>query len=416
MPSATLSPPAPSQPETHAHPRRFVVMLVFVLGILTATGPLATDLYLPAFPEMASDLGAPESMIQLTLTASMVGLALGQIVVGPMSDAWGRRVPLLVGVAAFTVASFACMLVPSAEALVVLRLLQGMAGAAGAVISRAVVRDFFDGDDVARFVSRLMLVVGLAPMAGPILGGQLLLFGSWRLLFGVLGVISLLSFVLVLLWLPESLPAERRRSQRPAALARTFAALLRDRAFVVPMAVLALVFGMLFVYVGTFSFVAQNELGASAQAYSVIFGINAVGLVAGTQVSALLIGRVDAQGRLSLGLYGSVLCAAGLALLSVTGVATLPALTGLLFVMMFGCGLVMPNATTLAITSQRPEVAGTASALIGSVQFATGGALAVLAGVTASGEATLASMTTVMLATGGLTVVLYVVGTRRQHQ
>lgn len=395
----------PSVPNPR-HPRRFVVLLVFVLGVLAATGPLATDLYLPALPQIADDLNAPESLIQLTLTATMVGLALGQLVIGPMSDAWGRRGPLLIGVAAFALTSFACVLVPSPEALVALRFAQGVSGAAGAVISRAVVRDLFEGDDVARFMSRLMLIIGLAPMVGPILGGQLLLLGSWRMLFAVLGAASVLSFVLVLFWLPESLPAEQRRPQRPAALARTFASLLRDRAFIVPSLVLGVSFGLMFTYIGWFSFVSQNEFGASAQAFSLIFAINTVGLIGGTQVNALLIGRVGTRRRLLAGLLVAVACVIGLALLAASGSASLPVLNALLFVMMFGVGLVMPNAMSLAIASQPPYVAGTASALLGSLQFAFGGGIAALAGLTASGEASLASMSAVMLTSGILALAL----------
>lgn len=274
------------------------------------------------------------------------------------------------------------------------------------MISRAVVRDLFEGDDVARFMSRLMLIIGLAPMVGPILGGQLLLLGSWRMLFAVLGAASVLSFVLVLFWLPESLPAEQRRPQRPAALARTFASLLRDRAFIVPSLVLGVSFGLMFTYIGWFSFVSQNEFGASAQAFSLIFAINTVGLIGGTQVNALLIGRVGTRRRLLAGLLVAVACVIGLALLAASGSASLPVLNALLFVMMFGVGLVMPNAMSLAIASQPPYVAGTASALLGSLQFAFGGGIAALAGLTASGEASLASMSAVMLTSGILALAL----------
>ncbi|MFC4563003.1 multidrug effflux MFS transporter [Nocardiopsis mangrovi] len=403
---------APAEPRS----RRSVALLVMVLGTLTAMGPLATDLYLPAFPAIAEDLGSSQARIQLTLTAIMLGMALGQLVIGPMSDAWGRRVPLLVGAALFTVASFLCALVPSAGVFVALRFVQGVAGAAGAVISRAVVRDLFEGDDAARFFSRLMLVMGLAPLLGPVLGGQLLLLGTWRLLFAVLGVVSLVSLAVVFFWLPESLPRERRGSMNLAGLVSTVGRLVRDVRFVGPVLVLGLSFGMMFTYISAFSFVSQNEFGASAQQFSMVFAVNTLGIMVGNQVNGFLIGRVETVRRLAAGLVGAltaVLSLGVLALAGVGGFAGLVAVTAVFFVMMFSVGFVFPNATTLAISSQPPTVAGTASALMGSLQFALGGGLAALAGLTASGEASLASMAVVMVSTGVVAAAVFVVVARR---
>ncbi|WP_133743204.1 Bcr/CflA family efflux MFS transporter [Actinorugispora endophytica] len=375
-------------------------MMVMVLGVLTASGPLATDLYLPAFPMIAEDLGAPEAQIQLTLTAIMVGLALGQLALGPMSDAWGRRRPLLVGVAVFTATSVLCMFVDSAAAFVALRFVQGVAGAAGAVISRAVVRDLFESDDAARFFSRLMLVTGLAPMVGPVLGGQLLLVGPWQMSFALLAFVSAVSFVVVYFGLPESLPAGERTPMRPGALLRTVGRLVRDVRFVGPTVTLGLSFAMMFTYISSFSFVSQNELGATAQGFSVVFAVNTIGLIAGTQVNAFLIGRVETSRRLLLGLALGLLSVLAMAVLEAVGAAGLVSLTVVFFTMMFGMGLVFPNATTLAISSQPASVAGTASALVGALQFALGGGLSALAGLTATGEASLASMAVVMVSTG----------------
>lgn len=398
---------APSVDASGRYPRKFVVLLIFVLGVLAATGPLATDLYLPALPEIADDLGSTEARIQLTLTSMMVGLALGQLVIGPMSDAWGRRTPLLIGIAGFTLTSFAVVVVPSADAFIMVRFLQGVAGAAGAVISRAVVRDLFEGEEVARFMSRLMLIIGLAPMVGPFLGGQLMLIGSWRLMFILLGVASLISLVLVLFWLPESLPASKRAPQRPAILARTVLGLITDRRFIVPTLAIGFIFGMLFTYIASFSFVAQAEFGASPQTYSLIFGFNTLGMIAGTQINAALIGRVGMGIRLMVGLFLGAGTVLGMGLLSITGTATLAGLTVLLFVMLFGAGLAIPNAMTMAVASQPVQVAGTASALIGSIQFAFGGVIGALGGVVSGGgDATLGSMTAVMMGSALLALVL----------
>ncbi|MFB9802212.1 multidrug effflux MFS transporter [Streptomonospora salina] len=391
-------------------PRRSFALLVLVLGTLTAIGPLATDLYLPSFPSIADDLHAQQAQIQLTLTAMMLGLSVGQLVIGPLSDAVGRRRPLLVGFAVFAVASFACALVPSASALAGLRFVQGVAGASGAVIARAVVRDVFEGDEAARFFSRLMLVTGLAPMLAPVLGAQLLRVGPWQTSFVALGLLALVSLTVVFLWLPETLPESVRRPFQVVSLARTVGGLVCDVRFVGPTLTLGLAFAMLFTYVSSFSFVSQSQFGASEQAFALMFAVNTVGLMAGTQVNAYLIGRVETSRRLAAGLV-SALAAVGvlgaLALGGVSGPGALVVLTCVFFWMMLSLGFVMPNATTLAISSQAPAVAGTASALMGSLQFALGGGLSSLAGWTASGEASLTSMAVVMGSVGTASVAVF---------
>ncbi|MDS1269296.1 multidrug effflux MFS transporter [Lipingzhangella sp. LS1_29] len=399
-PATSASSLGSDTPPSAAYPRRFVVLLVFVLGVLAATGPLATDLYLPAMPAIADDLATTEARVQLTLTAIMVGLAVGQLAIGPMSDAWGRRRPLLIGMSVFTVASLLCTVVPTVEAFVAVRFVQGVAGAAGAVISRAIVRDLFAGDEVTRILSRLILVMGIAPMVGPIIGGQLLLVGPWQLGFVLLAVVSTISVVLVYTLLPESLPASRRRPRTPGMLLRTFTGMLRTPAFILPTLILSLSFGMMFTYIASFSFVAQSQLGATAQQFSLVFAVNTVGLISGTQVNALLIGRVGIRRRLVCGLAAAVLLVSTQMLLAATGHTSLVGLTVLLFLLMLSVGFVLPNATSLAIASQEPSVAGTASALIGSMQFALGGSVSALAGLTSTGEATLTSMSAVMLGAG----------------
>lgn len=406
---SSASSPSVSPPEAGPEPapgtgRRRTAVLVLVLATLTATGPLATDLYLPAFPAIAEDLGSTEAQIQLTLTAIMLGMAVGQLVIGPLSDALGRRRPLLVGVAVFALASLACMVVPSAGVFAGLRFVQGVAGAAGAVISRAVVRDMFEGDDAARFFSRLMLVTGLAPLLGPVLGGQLLRVGPWQLSFAVLAAVAATSWVVVFFGLPESLPARMRRPLRAGSLARTVASLVRDVRFMGPALTLGLAFGAMFTYISSFSFVSQNELGATAQQFSLVFAVNTLGLLIGTQVNAYLIGKVGTPRRLAGGLAGMLAAVAALGVLAAVGVSggwALPVLTVVFWSLMFSVGFVFPNATTLAISSQEPSVAGTASALMGSMQFALGGGLSSLAGLTATGEASLVSMAVVM---GAITV------------
>ena len=368
-------PPCPesdSEPSAPVPRRRSTAFLAVVLGVLVSAGPLATDLYLPAFPAIAEDLATTEARVQLTLTSSMLGLALGQLAVGPMSDAWGRRTPLLVGTALFMVTSLLCMFVTSVEMFIAIRFVQGLAGAAGAVVSHAVVRDLYEGDEAARFFSRLMLVSGMAPILGPLLGGQLLLVGPWPLSFALLALMNGVGFLAVLFFLPETLPRHDRQHMRIRPLLATVGRLLRDPRFVGPMLALGLNFGMMFTYISCFSFVAQNELGASPQMFGMLFSVNAVGMVTGTQVNSLLIGRVSMVRRLMGGLVlGLGVCRHGGH--QVTGTAGLVTISAALAVMMAGMGLVFPNATTLALSSQPPSVAGTASALAGSARFVFGG-------------------------------------------
>ncbi|WP_028649569.1 multidrug effflux MFS transporter [Nocardiopsis sp. CNT312] len=382
--------------------------MVLVLGVLTGLGPLATDMYLPAFPQIADDLAATEGQIHLTLTAMMLGLAVGQLVIGPMSDAVGRRRPLLVGVALFTVASVLCVFVPDATVFAVVRFFQGAAGAAGAVIARAVVRDLFSGDEAVRFFSRLALVMLLAPLLAPLAGAQLLLVGPWQVSFWVLAAVSVLSFVLALVWLPESLPMEERRARGPRELAVTVGRLLRDPRYVAPVLTVGLSFGMLFTYVSSFSFVAQEGFGASPQVYAWLFAVNSLGLMAGTQINGVLVGRVEAPRRLALGLVIALVAVVSLLVFELCGAATLAVVSALLALMMFSVGFIMPNATVLALDDQPVAVAGTGSALMGALQFAMGGGVAALAGMTPSGEASVLSMAVVMAASAVLSLAAFV--------
>lgn len=408
--------PAPmTTPTTAPTPRRSTALLVLVLGVLSAIGPLATDLYLPALPQISADLGTTESRVKFTLTTVMIGMALGQLVIGPLSDRWGRRVPMLVGIGVFTTSTLAIALAGSVEVFTVLRFVQGLSAAAGLVISRAVVRDVFSGDAAATFFSRLVLLSGLAPMLSPVLGGQLLLLGPWPILFVVLGMTGVLSFVLVLYALPESLAPERRERVRPTQQLQLFGRLLRDVRFIGPTLTLSLNFAMSFTYISTFSFVSQSQFDATAQQFSLVFAVTTLGMILGNQLNAALVGRVEIHRRLILGLTGSLGTVLALVAFDLSGTAGLVSVTSALFVMMIFTGLVTPNATTLALDGQPPRVAGSGSALLGTLQFGLGSGLASTAGL--SGQVTLTDMNTVMLLTAlGAAAVFtfFAVHTRRQ--
>src|SRR6266702_68425 len=258
-------------------PRR--AWLVFILGALTAFGPLSIDMYLPALPSLSRDFGTGASPVQLTLSACLLGLALGQAIAGPISDSLGRRRPLYAGLAAYAAASALCVVAPSVTVLTGLRLVQGLGGAAGIVIARAIVRDLHSGVAAARFFSLLMLVTGLAPILAPILGGLLLRFTSWRGVFIVLAVIGTLLLLSAATSLGETLPPERRQSGGIRITLATFYRLLTNRSFIGYALPCGLAFAAMFAYISGSPFVLQTSYGISPQLFSIIFGTNAFGLV-----------------------------------------------------------------------------------------------------------------------------------------
>jgi DHA1 family bicyclomycin/chloramphenicol resistance-like MFS transporter len=362
-----------------ARPRASRVRLVVVLGAVNAIGPLSIDMYLPAFPDIAASLDTSAAQVQLTLTACVAGLALGQLVVGPLSDRYGRRLPLIAAMAVYTGASVLCAVAPSATVLMGLRFLQGLAGAGGVVIARAVVRDLHSGAEAVRLFSSLMLVTGLAPILAPLAGAQVLVVTSWRGIFSVLAVLSALLALLVALGLRETLPSERRSDQ---GLRRTLAimhALLRDRWFVGHALAGGLGFGALFAYIAGSSFVLQGIYGVSPQLYSVLFAMNGLGLIAGSQVNARLVGRFGPGTLLRAGLL-SIAASAGvlLAVVLVGGLGVWAVLLPM-FVIVSSLSFVLPNSTALAL-ADHAEVAGTASALLGVGQFLIGALVAPVVG------------------------------------
>jgi DHA1 family bicyclomycin/chloramphenicol resistance-like MFS transporter len=338
------------------------------------------DLYLPALPEMARDLPASASAAQLTITTSMVGLALGQVFAGPISDARGRRGPLLAGVAVFALASLLCALAPSIWVLLVLRLLQGMAGATGLSIARATVRDISgSGVETARIFARLFLVSGTVPLVAPLAGGGILKVTDWRGVFGLLAVIGAVLFAVAALKLPETLPPELRRRGGLRSSVAGIGILVRDRAFLTH----TLLFGLSFTTVATYlagaSFLFQDVHGLSPAAFGAVAAVNGAGLVAGSQVSARLV-RTHGPVRLMVtGLsIGAVMAVAFLvATLLDAGLAWL---LPFLFVLISSRGLVGPNAQALAL-ADHPEVAGTAAGLVGVSQFGAGAITAPLVGL-----------------------------------
>jgi MFS transporter, DHA1 family, multidrug resistance protein len=376
---------------------------VLVLGGLSALGPLSTDMYLPALPALSRELGATVAQTQLTLSAGILGLALGQVIAGPSSDALGRRRPLLAGLAAFALASLLCIIAPSVAILTILRFVQGVAGAAGIAIALAIVSDLYAGSAQARVFSLLMLVSGLAPIIAPVIGSQLLAFTSWRGIFVTLALIGLVLLLTVTFGLGETLPAERRQRGGLAASLRAFRDLLLDRRFIGYALASGFAFAAGIVYISISPFMLQNIYAVSPQGVGILFGINALGLVIAAQVGGKLVGRVSSQTLLAVGVAASAV--GGLALLAVvlSGIGLLGILPAL-FVVVASLGLVAPNATTLAL--RNTNTAGSAAALLGVLQLTIGAVAAPLVGL--AGTATAVPMAAAIAAFGVAALLTFV--------
>ncbi|MEU3843340.1 multidrug effflux MFS transporter [Streptomyces sp. NPDC028635] len=394
---ATVGAGTAAEAAARAAHRRTGWLVTLVLGGLTATPPLAMDMYLPSLPAVTRSLHAPAATVQLTLTACLAGMALGQLVVGPMSDKWGRRRPLLIGLAVYVVATALCALAPNVETLVAFRLAQGLAGAAGIVIARAVVRDLYDGVAMARFFSTLMLISGVAPIVAPLIGGQILRVTDWRGVFVVLTVVGVLLGALVLTRLPETLQPRDRQDGGVSEALRSMRALLADLPFTGYMLAGGFAFAALFAYISASPFVIQEIYGASPQTFSLLFGLNSVGLVAVGQLNGkVLVGRVALEKVLTAGLTVVILAAAALLLMATGtfGDVGLAPVAAALFVLMSAMGVTMPNTQSLALLRTRHS-AGSASALLGTSSFLVGAVASPLVGI--AGEHTAVPMAVVQL-------------------
>ncbi|TYP88055.1 multidrug effflux MFS transporter [Blastococcus xanthinilyticus] len=397
-------------PET-AHPapvaRPGAARIALTLGAFVALGPLTIDMYLPALPRITSDLLTTSATVQLTLTGTLIGLALGQLVLGPLSDAYGRRGPLLAGTALHVVASLLVLVAPTIAALGALRVLQGVGAASGAVIALAVVRDLYDGRAAATMLSRLFLVLGAAPVLAPTIGGEVLRFTSWRGVFVLLAAYGLLLLVVGWATLPETLPPERRRSSGVRGTLRTYRWLLRDRTYVGLVLVAGLTMAGLFSYVSGSSFVYQGQFGLDEQQFGLLFGAGAFWLIAATQLNPVLLRRWSPQQLLVAGTVAGALAGAALVVLAGTRTGGLVAVTGALWAVLFACGLALPNAPALAL-SRHGNAAGSAAALLGAIQFGVGAVVSPVVGLLGNDAVAigLVVVTALVLAIGVLVVVV----------
>lgn len=344
--------------------------LAAILGLLAAFGPLSIDMYLPAFPEIEANLGGGVEGVQLTLAAYFIGMAAGQLLHGPLSDRLGRRRPLFAGLIVYIAASILCALATSMEALIALRLLQALAGCAGMVISRAVVRDVTDRLDPVRLMGRLMLVMGVAPILAPLIGGYVAAWFGWRAIFWLLAAIGLAALILCVLMLHETLPEERRRRVSLLSVLRSYGGLLLDRRFMGAALASGFAISGMFAYIAGSPFVFITLNGVPPAHYGWLFGGAAAGFVLLSQFSARLAARLGRERLFHASI--AAIAASGLALLALTALAApFAAQYAMVFLYVSLLGIALPLGTIIAITPFG-HMAGTASALSGTLQFGMG--------------------------------------------
>lgn len=373
----------------------YIFTLAFV-GMIAAFGPFVTDFYLPALPALSDYFGAPASMIQLSLTVGMIGLGTGQLIVGLLSDRYGRRMPLLLSLAAFAAATAGCLVTDSIGRFLLYRFVQGLAGAGGVVISRSIATDLYAGRELARFFSVLGSVQGIVPVAAPVIGGLLLAVTDWKGIFAVLLGIGIALLVMTLAF-RESLA---QRSRSVAASFKGYAPVLRNRRSMRYMGVQAMAMGVMFSYISASPFIFQQQYGLSPVAYSLCFGFNAFGIMAG---SLLVLRSRSSERGLAIGTRGFFVMALATAIVLTQG-GSVWLIEASFFLLMVMLGTIMPTSTTLALEPLR-EYSGSASAALGFLSFLVGGICSPLVGmgdmaVSTAAVIALCSLFTLLLARG----------------
>lgn len=383
-----------------------------ILGSLSALGPLSIDMYLPAFPQIAEELGATASLTQLSLTACLVGMAIGQLVIGPISDIKGRRKPLIIGMLVYTLVSLLCILSSSIWGFIILRFVQGFAGAAGLVISRASVRDLYSGPELIRFMATLMVINGAAPILAPVIGGEIIGFFGWKGVFGALSLFGIIMLIGIYTSLQETLPAERRSSGGLSHTLSTFGLLLKDRGFMGFVLTQGFIMASMFAYISGSSFVLQEIYDLSVREYSLVFGINGLGIVALGQVAGRLAHRISGKTMLMTGLLYSMSGAIVLLITILLNGSLAVILIGL-FMVISSVGLINTTANSLALEGQGAR-AGSASAMLGMASFAFGGLIAPLVGL--GGMHTALPMALIMIVMVSCSMVAYMLLSRKRLQ
>ena len=375
--------PDPATAPTMMHPGHSIstprrIVYIILLGALTALGPFTIDLYLPAFPVLEADFQTSATAIQLTLTGTMLGFALGQLIVGPLSDKVGRRIPLLAVTALHVVASAAAALASTLLLLGGARVLMGMGAAAGGVVAMAIVRDLFGGRRLVVMLSRLALVSGVAPVAAPLVGSALLLVTSWRGIFVVLAIYGFVMLVAALFLVPETLPRARRNDRGSTTVLQRYKSVLSDRVFIGVLVIGGMTFSGLFSYLSSSSFLFQVTYAFSAQEYGLLFAVNSLGVVTGVQFASRLAARFGPQWVMAYSTGVLVVASFAIVLLDQLG-AGLWGIMVPLFLFMTACGFTFPCVQVLAL-DRHGNAAGTAASLIGAVNFGVAGLISPVVG------------------------------------
>lgn len=353
-------------------------LIVLLAGVAAAICPAAMDMYVPALPSIARDFGVTVSTTQLTVTAFLLGLAVGQLIAGPLSDVLGRRRPLCGAILIYSTASLLCAVAPDALVLVSMRLLQGLAAAGGIAVSRAIVSDLYSGAEAARYFSRLMLVTGASPVIAPLIGALLLHVTSWHGVFVVLAVLGLVIFAAIVRFLPETLTQARRRPWGFASTFRVFGDLLGDRVFVGYAITLGLCMSALIAYISGAPFIVEDHYGRSAGVFGLVFSTSAVAMMATSQANARLVRHQPLIRLVFIGL--GITIVGGIGLLAVVAGGVGFGAAAACFILLLGSwGFVPPNVTALALTDHA-AVAGSAAALLGVFQYGMGSLAAPLGG------------------------------------
>ena len=360
--------------------------MALILGLLSAVGPFAIDMYLPALPQVAADLGASEARAALTLTAYFIAFGLAQMIYGPMADAVGRKPPLVAGVVIFLAATVAAGLAPGMDALIAARAVQGFGAATLMVVPRAVIRDLSSGPAAARMMASIMIVISVSPMMAPLAGSAIMAFGGWREIFAALALAAVVSLALILFVLPETLAPADRQPVRLAPMIAGARRLLADRHFMGLTMIGGFGMASFFVFLATASFVYTRQYGLSPTGFSIAFAINAIGFFTASQFAGPLAQRLGMARVMALAISGFLLATLVLAALVWLGADALPLVVAGLFLGNACLGLVLPTAMVMSL-DPHPDIAGLASSLGGTIQMLTGGAMIALAGPFLAGTA-----------------------------
>ncbi len=391
-------------PRTSAPGGGLSLRLLLLLGAFSAFGSLSIDCYLPAFPQITAEFGSGSLSVEMTLATFLLGMGAGQALFGPISDRFGRRGPMIVGCGVFAFGALICMTAHTMGWLAAARLIQGLGAAAGSVIARATVRDLFEEREAAHAFSQLVLVMGVAPILGPWVGGQILLFAGWRDIFLLSVFFGLLCLFFTARSLPETLPVERRAPGGVAHALRNFGTLSRDPVFLGYVMAIGLCTATMFAYIAGSPLVLMQIHGVSPQHYGFLFAANAAGYIAAAQCNRPLLRRYSPETIFVTALWANTLAACGLLVCGLTGWGGLTALAVLLFACLGSIGLAAPNLTAAAL-ARYGAFAGSASSLLGSAQFMVGGAAGAAVGMLRNDTAVPMTATMAACAVGSLVLV-----------